>query len=46
VNKKVKELKEDNKNEALKTIERDEESTGANHFADGIYAKGHMQART
>lgn len=31
---------------SIKTIERDEASIGANHFADGIYAEGHTQART
>lgn len=31
---------------SIKTIERDEESIGTNHFADRIYAEGHRQART
>lgn len=30
----------------IKTIERNEESIGANHFWMGVYAEGHMQART
>lgn len=31
---------------SINTSERDEENIGANHFAEGIYAEGHMQART